>query len=68
MNTSDRVQITIKLDRIDRDNFLCKAKNSPLKTMQNQTEYMIKQYLYGGNNEKVVQSHLPTITWKADSV
>ena len=50
MNTSDRVNVTLKLDRIDRDNFKCKVKNSDFKKMQYQLEYMVKQFLYGGQD------------------
>ncbi len=57
MNTSDEVYITLRLSRIDRDNFKCKVKNGKYKKMQYILEYWIKQYLYGDENVKKDKSY-----------
>lgn len=45
MDTTEKVNITLKLDPIDRENFKIKAQNSPYKKMQYVLENMVKQYL-----------------------
>ena len=45
MNPSDKVQITIQLSRIDRDNFKCKVKNGKYKKMQYLLEHWIKSHI-----------------------
>ena len=63
LDRNGKTGVTLKLLAIDKQN-LVKKVESEHRTMQGQLEYLVQQYLYGGNDEKVIQTHNTTAVRK----